>query len=394
MTHMEITILTVLIAVYFFIELLILLYYIRISFGIKAQNGDDFDYLFHPTEAPFVSIIVPTYNEESNIGKCLQSLKSLEYSNYEIILVDGGSKDDTVNVARQYISPDHVIISNKLPDGWIGKSWACHLGYQASRGEILLFTDADTEHKPQSLARLIKIQKDTQSGLLTLLPYQKLKKYWESIVPIYYFMSHIASGGGKSVNNHEKKDSFLGSGQYLLFTRQAYEAIGGHEAIKGSIIEDYAFAKVAKNKLGSLYYLENHRLVSAHMYPESFNHCWTGIKKVLFAGTKLTTPRHILISTLFVLWGIISPVAVFIALYRENPFYLIITTFIYVINLLAFAKYWHNKGDHYFLSYLLMPILLVVFVIAMIFSALEIMIGKTTKWKGITYKPDMNAGLN
>ena len=142
-----------------------------------------------------------------------------------------------------------------------------------------------------------------------------------------------------SVNNNEKTDSFLGSGQYMLWTREAYDEIGGHEAIKGSIIEDYAFAKMAKKKLGSLYYLENHRLVSAQMYPDSIRMCWTGIKKVLFAGTRLTPPRHIIISTLFLIWGIVTPVTVFISWKMGNPFYLILTASIYIINLLLFAHY-------------------------------------------------------
>lgn len=390
---MVLTLLSILAILYFSVEIFILLYYGKISFGYDS-NGFHFDEYSPSEEEPFVSIIVPAYNEENNIGKCLESLISLEYSNYEILLVDGGSKDSTVKVANQYIPNEHIIVSDGLPEGWVGKSWACHLGYQSAKGELLLFTDADTEHKPESLRKLVKIQKTTDSGLLTLLPYQKLENYWESIVPIYYFMSHLASGGGKSVNNRDKIDSFVGSGQYMLFTREAYDKIGGHEAIKGSIIEDYAFAKVAKKKLHSLYYLENHRLVSAQMYPESVHHCWTGIKKVLYAGTKLTPSRHILISTLFVLWGIITPFAIYIAVLSGDLVYLILTVAFYFANMLAFAHFWNAKGDHYYLSYLLLPVLLLVFIIAVIFSTVEIMFGKTTEWKGISYKPDLQAGID
>jgi chlorobactene glucosyltransferase len=94
-----------------------------------------------------VSVIVPAYNEENNIRKCLKSLKALDYPNFEIILVDGGSTDKTVEVCSKLLDPDNIIVSDGLPEGWIGKSWACHLGQQKAKGEVLLFTDAVTEHK-------------------------------------------------------------------------------------------------------------------------------------------------------------------------------------------------------------------------------------------------------
>ncbi|MBN2154926.1 MAG: glycosyltransferase [Candidatus Lokiarchaeota archaeon] len=386
---MDITILNVLATIYFSIEIIILFYYGGITFGYDS-NG--FDFKSSRYDLPFVSIIIPAYNEEKNIGKCLKSLKSLDYPNYEIVLVDGGSKDSTVDVASQYLDPDCIKISERLPEGWVGKSWACHLGYQAAKGELLLFTDADTEHKPESLRKLVCISKETNAGLLTLLPYQKMSKYWESIVPVYYFMSHVASGGSKNVNNRKNQGSFLASGQYMLFTRQAYEESGGHESIKGSIVEDYAFARVIKTKLGSLYYLENHELVSSRMYPESIKHCWTGIKKVLYAGTRITSPKKILISTLFVLWGIFTPFAILLSIHYHTSLFILITGGIYILHLLVFAHYWNKKGRHYYITYLFLPILEVVFILTMIFSTLEILFKKTTEWKGLTYKPDLDAG--
>ncbi len=388
---MDITILTVLTTLYLSVEITILFYYGKISFGYDS-NGFDFEKISKNFDYPFVSIIVPAYNEENNIGKCLRSLKKLDYPNYEIILVDGGSKDKTVEVGRKYLDSNHIIVSDGLPDGWIGKSWACHLGQEKAKGDVLLFTDADTEHKPESLRKLVCIRKETDAGLLTLLPYQKMEHYWESIVPVYYLMSHISSGGSKSVNNRNNRESFLASGQYMLFTREAYNEFGGHEAIKGSVVEDYAIARVIKTKLNNLYYLENHQLVSSQMYPESFKHCWTGIKKVLYAGTRITSPKKILISTLFVLWGIIAPFAILISVRHDTRLFFLITAGIYILHLLVFAHYWHKKGRNYYLTYLFLPVLEFVFILAMIFSSLEIMFKKTTEWKGVTYTPDLDAG--
>ncbi|TFG21028.1 MAG: glycosyltransferase [Promethearchaeota archaeon] len=393
MSYVDITILSILATLYFSVEITILFYYGKISFGYDS-NGFDFEELAKKHDIPFVSIIVPAYNEENNIGKCLKSLKSLNYPHYEIILIDGGSTDKTVSVAQEYLEPKNIIVSEGLPEGWIGKSWACHLGYQAAKGDILLFTDADTEHKPESLRKLVCISRETNAGLLTLLPYQKMSKYWESILPIYYFMSHVSSGGSKRVNNRENQDSFLASGQYMLFTRKAYVEFGGHESIKGSVVEDYAIARCIKTKLNCLYYLENHQLVASRMYPDSPRMCWTGIKKVLYAGTRITSPKKIILSTLFVLWVILTPFAILLSVRHETRLFFLITSGIYILHLLVFAHYWNKKGRHYYLTYLLLPFLEFVFILAMIFSVLEIKFKKTTEWKGIKYTPDLDAGLS
>ena len=151
--------------------------------------------------------------------------------------------------------------------------------------------------------------------------------------------------------------------------------------------------KVVKNKLNNLYYLENHQLVSSRMYPESPKLCWTGIKKVLYAGTRITSPKKIIISTLFVVWRILAPFTVLFSVRRDATLFFMITGGIYILHLLIFFHFWNKKGRHYYLTYLFLPVLEIVFILAMIFSVLEIKFKKQTEWKGIKYTPDLDAGL-
>ncbi|NHJ38479.1 MAG: glycosyltransferase, partial [Asgard group archaeon] len=378
--------LTIINVIYLFFTGIALFYYLAISIRKREQFDDS--YLRSLAKEPFVSIIVPTYNEENNIEKCLKSLKALNHSNFEIILSDGGSVDKTVELAKQYA--DKIIVKNKIPEGWIGKNYGCHLGFEEAKGEILLFTDADTWHKPDSLRITVSALLGKKAGLFTMLPYQDMKKWWESIIPIYFFMSHLTSGGLKRINDPKERDSFLGIGQYLLFTRDAYDKIGGHIRIKGSIIEDYAFARIVKMQLQSLYFTCGKKIVHVQMYPESLKHCWTGFKKVLYAGTKLTPARRITIATIFSLLTIFSPIIIILnAIFATSIGWVIIMSCAYLVKLIAFVTHWHNKGKHFWITYLFFPFLMLFFIFTMIASALEIILRNTTVWKGRKYHPDL-----
>ncbi|MBD3190796.1 MAG: glycosyltransferase [Candidatus Heimdallarchaeota archaeon] len=381
--------LTIAAIIYLFLVIIACGYYLKISLGIAKGQFEGI--LGKIADEPFVSIIVPTFNEEANIVNCLESLCSLDYPHYEIILSDGGSTDKTVKLAQPLV--DYTLVDSNLPEGWIGKNWGCHVASKIAKGELLLFTDADTTHKPDSLKKTVSMLKQKNAGLLTMLPYQELEKWWESIVPIYFFLSHLVAGGLKSINDPKQKDSFLGIGQYLLFTRKAYDTIGGHERIKGSIIEDFAFARITKVQLSSLYVMESNRLVSTQMYPDSIKQCWTGWKKCLYAGTKLTPGRKITITIVFVLWGIFAPVAVVLSTLYGSWLAIVIATGSYILFPFILWTYWREKGRHYWITYVFFPLLLLVFIIAMITSTFELLFTKTTTWRGRKYSPDLSAGL-
>ncbi|MBN1331003.1 MAG: glycosyltransferase [Candidatus Heimdallarchaeota archaeon] len=339
---------------------------------------------------PFVSIIVPTYNEERNIAICLQSLKNLNYSNYEIIVSDGGSTDKTIDIAESMVS--RVVVDETLPTGWIGKNWGCHLGYLHARGEYLLFVDADTEHTPESLKFFMKIALERNTALLSVFPYQRLQHWWESINPVFYFASNLTYGGRNSVNDPRKPNSHTASGQYMLFKRIDYEAFGGHEYLKGSIVEDLALARVVKQKHKRLFFIDGTKLIYTRMYPESPKQCWEGWKKCLFPGTKLTQPRRITGALMWFLWGLISPVAIGLTAAYAPWYYLMISCFLHVFCITAVFLYWNKKGTHLVITYLLFPLVDIVFCLLLAVSALQIVISKKMTWRGREYTPDLFAG--
>ncbi|MHA1170559.1 MAG: glycosyltransferase [Candidatus Heimdallarchaeota archaeon] len=342
-------------------------------------------------------MIVPTYNEERNIALCLQSLKELNYSRYEIIVSDGGSTDRTVEMAKSFV--DKVVVDKVVPPGWVGKNWGCHLGYKEAKGDYLLFVDADTEHTPESLKHFIKVAMERNAALVSVFPFQRIKSWWESINPVFYFASNLTYGGRNSVNNPDKQKSYTASGQYMLFNRKDYEAFGGHEALKGSIVEDLALARTVKKKLRRLFFIDGSKLVYTRMYPDSPKQCWDGWKKCLFPGTKLTPPKQITGALLWFLWGMFAPIALALTIrfYLLNPvglqwLYILFASILYVVCGLSVFIYWNKKGAHQWVTYTFYPLVFFMFCFLLGYSALELSITKKTTWRGREYEPDLFVG--
>ena len=107
----------------------------------------------HPTS---VSVLVPARDEAAVIGQTIQHLRNQDYPNYEVIVLDDRSTDGTAEIVRSVANGDlrfSILSGRTLPDGWLGKNWACHQLSRAATGEILIFTDADVIWTPTAISR-------------------------------------------------------------------------------------------------------------------------------------------------------------------------------------------------------------------------------------------------
>ncbi|HUF75866.1 MAG TPA: glycosyltransferase family 2 protein [Longimicrobiales bacterium] len=201
--------------------------------------------------APLVSVIVPARNEADNIERCVGSLTAQAYPAFEVIVVDDGSDDGTGELARR-LAPGatrrlQVVEGAPLPAGWLGKPWACWQGFGAARGELLLFTDADTIHGPELLGRAVAGLQEEQADLLTLVGTQLMGTLWERLVqPQIFFLMYFRFPRFEQTAKNARWRDAVANGQYLLFPRGAYERIGGHEAVRDEVVEDLALAQHVK----------------------------------------------------------------------------------------------------------------------------------------------------
>ena len=201
-----------------------------------------------PAESPLVSIIVPARNEAENIGACVATLLNTEYARYEVIAVDDQSTDGTTDILRLIAARSggklRLVEGRAPPPGWIGKAWSCWQGYRAARGELLLFTDADTRHEESLLGHAVGGLRASGADLLSLLPRQRMISFWERVVLPQLFTTIILRYHDvERVSRAKHPAGAIAYGQYMMFRREAYEALGGHEALRADVVEDMGFAQ-------------------------------------------------------------------------------------------------------------------------------------------------------
>lgn len=193
---------------------------------------------------PQISVVIPARNEEASLGRCLESLVSQTGVPFEIIVVNDHSTDRTAEIAASL--PDvRVIEAGPLPAGWTGKNNAVTAGARAARGSWLLFTDADTIHLPGSLALALTEAEEHHADMLSYSPEQIAITLWEmAVLPVVF--AELARQYPPSKVSDPNSPEAAANGQYILITREAYDAVGGHAAVATSILEDVALARAVK----------------------------------------------------------------------------------------------------------------------------------------------------
>lgn len=210
--------------------------------GDDVPRGDDADAL------PFVSIVVPARNEAVTIETCVRHLAASRYPGFEIIVVDDRSRDETGALARAVdsggASAFRVVDGEPLPDGWLGKPWACWQGYQEASGELVLFTDADTRHGPDLLERAVAAMEEDDADAVTLMGRQLMESFWEKVVQPQLFVAlAIRFPRLDRVIGAGRCGSAAANGQFILLERDAYEGIEGHRSVRGEVVEDLRLAQ-------------------------------------------------------------------------------------------------------------------------------------------------------
>jgi glycosyltransferase involved in cell wall biosynthesis len=236
-----------------------------------------------PDPAPGrVSVIIPARNEESNIARVVRSVASQEGVR-EILVVDDQSSDATAAILeslRREFPALRVMQTETLPDGWTGKAHALALGAREASSDWLLFTDADTEHRPGSLKALLERAERAGADLLSLSPGQRVLAWWEkSVIPQVYV--RLAKLYRFEDVSDPKSPAAAANGQYLLIRRDAYQRAGGHEAVRTEILEDVELARRVKAAGGRLIFLAGAEWVETRMY-SSFRAMWQGWTKNLY----------------------------------------------------------------------------------------------------------------
>ena len=246
------------------------------------------------THRPSISIIIPARNEEHALPNLLNSLSGQLIRKDEVIVVDDHSEDKTREVAES--SGVKVLESLLTPEGWIGKTWACYQGANMASGEILVFLDADTVLEKNGLNNIVEtcVERD---GVLSIQPYHKMCDLYEQLSAFFNIIVMAGIGTFSVLGRRIKPIGLLGP--TVVMKKQYYVDSGGHEKVKGEILDDVAFGAELQKQGMEVHCMAGKRTISFRMYPSGIRELINGWSKGIAKGaTKTSIPLLILV----VLW--------------------------------------------------------------------------------------------
>ena len=248
--------LNVLIGLLFVVAVLCIVYWVAVAIQVwrthallpTARDGVVLAERSPPTQR--VCVIVPCHNEAGNIATLIASLREQDYDRLRVVLALDRCTDDTSGVARKAIGDDdrfEIVEITECPDDWAGKVHAAYSGYTRSEharsAEVLIFTDADTEMDPACVRACIALMQDRELDFLSLLSTLSSGAWYERFVQPVTAFELARQYPLLRVNRSDERQRAFANGQFMMFDKGVYDAIGGHESVKDAILEDIAFAR-------------------------------------------------------------------------------------------------------------------------------------------------------
>lgn len=254
-------------------------------------------------ELPTVSMLVAGKEEEENIERCLRGLLAQEYPELQLICVNDRSEDKTGEIMDRVAAEDERLTSvhvKELPDGWFGKNNAMRLGLEKASGEWLAFTDADCQfHSTHLIEAALRYARRNQIEFLSVLPLLEAGTFWERVIQPVAGAIMIYWTPPQKVNDPKSSTAYA-NGAFMLMTREAYEKLGEHEAVKATLNEDMHFARRSKQLGVRLHVLRGGDMYSVRMYV-GFKAAWRGWSRIFYGC--FGTMRRLVASAALLIFG-------------------------------------------------------------------------------------------
>lgn len=338
-----------------------------------------------PAVFPMVSVLIPARNEERSIAGCILSILAQDYPSFEVLVLDDQSSDGTRAILES-ISVSHTalrVLHGESPSGnQVGKNWACSQLASQAQGELLFFTDADTLHKPDTLKTLVTTLLGEQADLLTGFPRQGIHTWGERLLVPFFSWAFLCFV--PLTLAYKLRLSFLSIavGQVMLFRREAYLSIGGHESVSSSVVDDMSLVRQIKTKRlrWRVSYIAD--LISCRMYHAS-REAIDGFSKNLFAAFDYRMLPFLFTFTwlMVMFWEplILSAVMISGLVTQAQPIAVVACL---VLSILLWAIPYGEMSIPFFLAFLYPFTILANVGVA--FRSLVFSLGGRTVWKGRT----------
>jgi chlorobactene glucosyltransferase len=272
----------------------------------------------------------------------------------------------------------------------MGKSWACWQGYHAAKGDVLLFTDADTRHDPRLLGHAVGAMLQENADLLTVLPRQVMQGFWERVVlPQVFVAIQLRFHDVERIANARRPRDVIANGQFLLFPRASYEAIGGHEAVRRNVVEDLKLAQITVAEGRKVFAAHAEDLMQTRMY-RSLRGIVEGWSKNLALGSRQAAPDWLrpvapwLLGLLAFLFWVVPPVVMTVSLFIHRHGFIAGWSLTATVVSVAFWMAAHLRFRIPVLHALLFPLGAAITAFMFFRSATR---GERVQWRGRHYPP-------
>lgn len=339
------------------------------------------------TPLPRLTVLVAGKDEEANIGPCLTALLSQDYPDFEVVAVNDRSGDRTGAILDDLAAREprlKALHVRELPAGWAGKNHALHLGVQHARGDLLCFTDADCRfHDPHLLAAAVGLARRAGIDLLSVLPTLEAHTFWERVVQPPAGAIMVFWFPPQKVNDPRSTRAYA-NGAFMLMSREAYNRLGGHAAVRTALNEDMHFARHAKQLGLRLRVIRGGGMYSVRMYV-GLRQIWAGWSRI-FYGCFGTWPRLIASALFLLVFSLSVPVSLIVSplLGSVAPWIAGAAGFTLAAQQTVLWRFYRLSGlpGRWALTYPLGAALCV----AMLGNAMTRAAGRQTKWRGTAYQ--------
>jgi 4,4'-diaponeurosporenoate glycosyltransferase len=325
-----------------------------------------------------VSIIIPALNEEINLPSLIDSIKKQSFTNYEVIIAVTPSKDKTLEIANN--SGFKVVVIDYIPEDWLGKPYACYKGWEASNGNTLMFLDADTCMQDDGLKKIIESYLENK-GALSVQPYHRTAKFYEQFSAVFSLISVMAMGSFTILGKHINPAGLFGP--CIVISRKDYMAVGGHEAVKGEVVEDMALGAILKKQNINLNCLGGKGAIDYRMYPGGTRELIDGWTKNFAAGAQDTSIFLIIAIVCWIGGALGVVISIFNLAFTVNVMLLGSYFALYLAFTLQIIWILKRIGNYRIYTALFYPVYIVFFVLIFLRSIFWIYIKKKVKWKGM-----------
>jgi len=256
-----------------------------------------------PPDPPPVTVLVPAKDEGERVRACLDSILSQDYPNFTVLAVDDRSTDDTGAMLDDAAATSggrlRALHVKELPTGWLGKCHALHLGAAEAQGEWLLFVDSDVRLlRPDALSATLALAIARKYEALSLLTRLECGTFLERLVLPLAAGAWTIMNRVSMTNDDNHPTVAFANGQFLLVRRPAYDAVGGHAAVRDQITEDVEFFRLLKSRNFRVRLLLGLTYASTRMHA-TLRQMLRGWGRI-YSGTNRRSPWRIIAALFFV----------------------------------------------------------------------------------------------